>query len=167
MGEYWIDPVNNASVYYNRYFNIQQPRDSTLSKWFDGSFKGNIIDVVTKDGIQKYFKIIEVTRSRGRSVVNADKFKYIPCEELVSCKTITWDYFKGQSDRKTMFNGRALVGRTVVKKGPTGTDQQFEGTITECREVDDGKYVYTIEYSARTKPSEHWEERSVMEYLCI
>jgi hypothetical protein len=102
------------------------------------------------------------TRARGNA---GEKFKYIPCELLAASDAIEWDCYKTQSGKGTFFNGRALVGRIVKKESESGT---LEGTITECRDVDQDQFVYTVEFYLRNKPtSEHWNEKQVLRRLSM
>jgi hypothetical protein len=167
-GKYcWFgNPPINGSIYFSRKFSLKQPTEANpLSPWITDNNKWAVVDVVTKDGSNKFFKLVEVGRVRGRGNVVIDKSKYIPCEQLALSDAIEWDCYKNQSGKGTFFNGRALVGRVVKKESEAGF---LEGSITECRELDQEQYVYTVEFYVRNKPTcEHWNEKEVLERLCM
>jgi hypothetical protein len=152
VGEYWFhsntDTIN-AALYCKRSFYFPT---GSLPDWCGGIERGRIEDVVTNDdGTEKFFKV-QSTERRNR------KTNYISCNLLISSQHICWEFFKGQSDRNTIFNGRALFGRTIKKPGMT-----CDGTIIECRDTPSG-FVYTVEFSK--KHSEHLSEDVMLKYLC-
>ena len=151
VGEYWISERGiNASLYCTRSYFIQK---KPLPDWCEGVERGLITDVVTKDGQSKFFRVI----SSGRRSRNASDEKFILCDHIISSTEVVWDYFKRQSDRRTTFNGRALIGRIVRKVA------HQPGTITESREQHNGTFIYTVEYPRG--PMEHWCEEDVLKYL--
>jgi hypothetical protein len=145
----------NAALYYNRSYTILT-HDDPLPAWCEGLPSGQILDVVTKDGQNKYFKVVPSGR-RGRHSRNAD-FKYICCDKLIQHKAINWAYFKNQSGTETTFVGRALEGREVLYQG-------FLASIDECRANNREEFTYTIVYTHRGKGRERLPEATILECL--
>ena len=141
----------NAALYFSRSFKITT---DPLPHWCEGLQGGHIVDVATKNGETKYFKVAPY----GRKRLTAKDYKYILCDDLIQCSDVTWEFYKNQSDRVTTFVGRALVGREVMYQGNMST-------ITECREISgSNKFVYTIKYDLR-KGGKRLEEDVIVDCL--